>query len=57
MSQDYSNMKGLLYECAKCGELTAGEEIEMRGRISCIHCGYRVLKKIRPPIVKRVKAV
>jgi len=30
-------------------------ELELRGgEIKCIICGYRVLKKIRPPVVKRV---
>ncbi len=49
--------RGIAYECVKCGAIVATEELELRGGgIKCAYCGYRVLKKIRPPIVKRVKA-
>jgi DNA-directed RNA polymerase subunit RPC12/RpoP len=48
--------RGIAYECVKCGAIVASEELELRGGgIKCAYCGYRVLKKIRPPIVKRVK--
>jgi len=48
----------LVYECVRCGAKITTEELELRGgTIKCTQCGYRVLKKIRPPIVKRVKAV
>ena len=43
------------YECVWCGATTMGENIEERnGLIKCIVCGYRVLKKTKPPVVKRV---
>jgi DNA-directed RNA polymerase subunit P len=49
---------GLVYECVKCGSIVALEELELRGGgVKCTHCGYRVLRKIRPPVVKRVKAI
>ena len=45
------------YECLRCGATTMGENIEERnGLIKCIVCGYRVLKKTKPPVVKRVPA-
>ncbi len=45
------------YECLRCGSTTMGENIEERnGLIKCIVCGYRVLKKTKPPVVKRVLA-
>lgn len=48
---------GLVYECLKCGAKVSIEELELRGgEIKCTVCGYRILKKIRPPVVKRVKA-
>jgi len=48
---------GLVYECVKCGAKVSSEELELRGgRIKCTFCGYRVLKKMRPPVVKRVPA-
>jgi len=48
----------LVYECVKCGAKVFTEELEHRGGgIKCTVCGFRVLKKIRPPVVKRIKAV
>jgi DNA-directed RNA polymerase subunit RPC12/RpoP len=50
------NAPGIAYECVKCGSLVSSEELELRGGgTKCTYCGYRVLKKIRPPIVKRIK--
>ena len=57
MSQDFSGMRGMTYECVRCGYLAKGEELGMREQIKCPECGYRVLRKIRPPIVKRIKAI
>lgn len=46
---------GLVYECVRCHAQVTSNELEMRGgRVKCTYCGYRVLKKIRPPVVKRV---
>lgn len=53
---DFESMKGVIYECARCGYKFDGEELAMRQELKCPTCGYRVLKKVRPPIVKRVKA-
>jgi len=54
---DPKKEQGIAYECVKCGAIVASEELELRGGgIKCAYCGYRVLKKIRPPIVKRIKA-
>jgi DNA-directed RNA polymerase subunit RPC12/RpoP len=51
-----SEAAGLAYECVKCGARVALEELELRGGgVKCTYCGYRVLKKMRPPVVKRVK--
>ena len=48
---------GIVYECVRCGAKVPVEELELRGGgIKCIVCGYRVLKKIRPPVVKRVSS-
>jgi len=48
---------GLVYECVKCGAMIYTDELELRGGgVKCTYCGFRVLKKIRPPVVKRVKA-
>ncbi|HKZ94871.1 MAG TPA: DNA-directed RNA polymerase subunit P [Candidatus Bathyarchaeia archaeon] len=48
--------QGIAYECVKCGAVVSNDELELRGGgVKCTYCGYRVLKKIRPPIVKRIK--
>lgn len=48
---------GIVYECVRCGAPVPLEELELRGgQIKCTVCGYRVLKKIRPPVVKRVSS-
>jgi len=48
---------GLVYECVKCGAKVAIKELELRGGgVKCTVCGYRVLKKIRSPVVKRISS-
>ncbi|MDH5481427.1 MAG: DNA-directed RNA polymerase subunit P [Candidatus Bathyarchaeota archaeon] len=48
---------GIAYECVRCGARVPSEELELRGgEIKCIVCGYRILKKIKPPVVKRTPA-
>ena len=45
------------YQCLKCGEAFPREKWEeIEGRFKCPNCGFRCAKKIKPPIVKRVKA-
>ena len=47
--------RGIVYECVRCGAKVSSEDLELRGGgIKCTVCGYRVLKKIRPPLVKRI---
>lgn len=48
----------VVYECVMCGGRTMLSEIEhFGGRVKCPNCGYRVLKKTRSPVVKRLRAV
>jgi DNA-directed RNA polymerase subunit P len=56
MEEERSQVTGILYECLNCGSKVSLEELSMTPEIKCPYCGYRVLKKARPPIVKRVKA-
>lgn len=45
------------YECCRCGTQMTGQDLDDRGGyVKCINCGYKVLKKTRTPIVRRVKA-
>jgi len=49
---------GLVYECVRCGANVTTDEIKLRGgEVKCTVCGYRVLRKLRPPVVKRISAV
>lgn len=50
MSEEGSQV--LIYKCVKCGTLVKSTELGLG--IRCPNCRYRVLKKVRPPIVKRV---
>jgi DNA-directed RNA polymerase subunit RPC12/RpoP len=48
---------GIVYECMRCGAKVSSDELELRGgETKCTVCGYRILKKIRPPVVKRIPA-
>lgn len=47
---------GTVYECVRCGAKVSSEDLELRGgEIKCTTCGYRILRKIKPPVVKRVQ--
>jgi DNA-directed RNA polymerase subunit P len=57
MSEKHGTELGIVYECVKCGEKVSLEELDLRGGgVKCTYCGYRVLRKVRPPVVKRIKA-
>jgi DNA-directed RNA polymerase subunit P len=48
--------QGSVYECVKCGTKTSQEELSNLPEVKCI-CGYRVFRKVRPAVVKQIKAV
>ncbi len=47
----------VIYECERCGTKQSLEELLQLPEIKCISCGYRVLRKVRPLVVKRVEGV
>lgn len=47
---------GPVYECVHCGRRVSYAELERYISFRCPYCGYRVFRKIRAPIVKRVRA-
>ena len=50
--------ENVTYKCVRCGTRMTRKDLEERGgENKCINCSYRVLKKVRPPIVKRIKAI
>ena len=44
------------YSCLRCGTMVSNAELSRLPEIKCI-CGFRVFTKVRPPIVKTVKAI
>lgn len=45
------------YKCGKCGKEFTDEDIKLLPGIKCPYCGYRVIYKIRPSSIRRVKAI
>jgi len=50
------SLAGIVYQCVQCGSEITSEQLSIMLEIKCPNCGYRVLRKTRPPVVKRVKA-
>tara|TARA_B100001765_G_scaffold160636_1_gene104774 strand:+ start:187 stop:402 length:216 start_codon:yes stop_codon:yes gene_type:complete len=46
----------VIYSCLRCNTKVSSSELGRLPEIKCI-CGFRVFTKVRPPIVKTVKAV
>ncbi len=44
------------YACLRCATVVSNTELSRLPEIKCI-CGFRVFTKVRPPIVKTVKAI
>jgi DNA-directed RNA polymerase subunit P len=47
--------EGIIYECVQCGMKINMEQLSITPEIKCPNCGYRVVRKLRPPIVKKIK--
>ena len=46
----------VIYSCLRCGTSATNAELTRLPEIKCI-CGFRVFTKVRPPVVKSVKAI
>jgi DNA-directed RNA polymerase subunit RPC12/RpoP len=55
-TSEESTAIGIVYECISCKERVTAEQLAITPEIKCPICGYRVLKKIRPQIVKHIKS-
>jgi len=44
-----------MYKCIKCGR-EIDIKLEKARKIQCPHCGYRIIRKLRPKLTKRVHA-
>ncbi|MEM1515056.1 MAG: DNA-directed RNA polymerase subunit P [Thermoproteota archaeon] len=54
MSKEEEQVLLYQYQCVRCGAIVKSTDLELG--IRCPYCRYRVLKKIRPPVVKRILA-
>jgi DNA-directed RNA polymerase subunit P len=48
--------EGPIYECVRCGRRVPHTDLQRYISFRCPYCGYRIFRKVRTPIVKRVKA-
>ena len=46
----------VVYSCLRCGTQVSQSELSRLPEIKCI-CGFRVFNKLRPPVVKTIKAI
>ncbi len=46
----------VIYSCLRCNIRVSNSELSRLPEIKCV-CGFRVFTKIRPPIVKTLKAI
>jgi len=44
------------YACLRCATVVSNTELSRLPEIKCI-CGFRVFTKVRPPVVKTIKAI
>lgn len=54
--QETSETFDVFYSCLRCGTNVSNTELSRLPEIKCI-CGFRVFTKVRPPVVKTVKAI
>jgi DNA-directed RNA polymerase subunit RPC12/RpoP len=45
-----------MYTCVNCGKAVE-TDLKTAKKVICPFCGYRVIKKSRPPVIKKVRAV
>ncbi len=46
----------VFYSCLRCATNVSNVELSRLPEIKCI-CGFRVFTKVRPPVVKTIKAI
>jgi DNA-directed RNA polymerase subunit RPC12/RpoP len=55
MTEKESELPEAKYECISCKAKISAEVLLLSPEIKCPMCGYRVLRKVRPPIVTKLK--
>ena len=56
LENNTETLTSIHYQCVRCEKLISADQLSMMIEVKCPNCGYRVLRKTRPPIVKKVKA-
>ena len=56
MEENTAN-QGISYTCFQCKKNVSFDQLAMMMEIKCPNCGYRVLRKKRSSVVKRVKSI
>ncbi|KUO88616.1 DNA-directed RNA polymerase subunit P [Thermoproteus sp. CP80] len=46
-----------IYMCMRCGRTFSRSEMEILPGIRCPYCNYKIILKVRSPMVKRISAV
>ncbi|TET24509.1 MAG: DNA-directed RNA polymerase subunit P [Candidatus Bathyarchaeum sp.] len=51
--------EAMVYECVRCGVRSRADRWSYpeTGVWKCPECGYKCARKVRPPVVKRVKTL
>jgi len=53
---DIESKSTVAYRCVQCGSNLFMDQLSIMLETKCPNCGFRVLRKVRPAIVKQVKA-
>jgi len=46
-----------LYTCMRCGRVFSKPEMEILPGIRCPYCNFKIIMKVRSPMVKRIPAI
>jgi len=47
----------VFFQCTRCGNIVPYSELKRLPYFACPACGFRVLEKVRPSIIKILKGV
>ncbi|ABL88075.1 DNA-directed RNA polymerase, subunit P [Pyrobaculum islandicum DSM 4184] len=46
-----------IYVCMRCGRVFSKSEMEILPGIRCPYCNFKIIMKVRSPMVKRIPAI
>lgn len=56
LENNTDKLTSIRYICVRCEKSVNADQLSMMIEVKCPNCGFRVLRKTRPPIVKKLKA-